>query len=341
MTLWLDRYEIKPGDYLRERINEGIVKAKYFIAVLSPASIKSEWVKREIDSAMIRELDEKRIRLIPVLIGSMTDKDIPGDIRGKLYLDFRNDDKANAALERLIDLLKPEVRLRKEFLKELRAGLPEMTDRIARLSEIVATNRDQTIQQAAIRGLLTIGTPPAVVAIVERLYGVWGCTTLKYCIQGLSGRKDTVGHVALAATIFWDDRFVSEKLGALMKGLDGLYDIRSFVESQSRDGKISLFSITAAIQEHTPPEVAAAFDYSCQYLPRSTELLLLKPLFSEDEIKAKKKVLDKALPGLTELIGKKLPALNQTRREAYALKMKPVRLDPNKPDPDDPLFVGY
>ena len=28
-------------------------------------------------------------------------------------------------------------------------------------------------------------------------------------------------------------------------------------------------------------------------------------------------------------------------RIGYALKMKPVRLDPNKPDPDDPLFVGH
>ena len=133
---------------------------------------------------------------------------------------------------------------------------------VPKLSEIAGKYGNQSVQQAAIRGLLTIGTPPAILAVVERLYRVWGVTTLQNCIRGLAGMKDHLGLVALAATMFWDDRFVAQKLAALVKGLDSLCDIRSFVESQSRDGKISLFSITAALQLHTTPEVAAAFDYS-------------------------------------------------------------------------------
>jgi TIR domain len=148
VTLWLDRYEIKPGDYLRERINEGIENAEYFTAVLSPSSIGSEWVKHEVDSAMMRELNEKRVRLIPLLYGSVTAKDLPGDIRGKNYLDFRTDEKATLELKRLIDLLKPEEKLRKEFLKELQAGLPTRDNSVSKLSEVTCTYGDQTIQKA-------------------------------------------------------------------------------------------------------------------------------------------------------------------------------------------------
>jgi hypothetical protein len=105
-------------------------------------------------------------------------------------------------------------------------------------------------------------------AIPGRVYDVpafipiiWKITIDKTAYAKLIGAKAVevvvyhVGSVALAATMFGDDRFVSEKLAALIKGLDGHCDIRSFVESQSSEGKISLFSVVAALQAHTTPKL--------------------------------------------------------------------------------------
>jgi len=47
VSLRLDRDEIKPGDYLHDRINDGITRAEYFVAVISPTSIHSEWYAKK------------------------------------------------------------------------------------------------------------------------------------------------------------------------------------------------------------------------------------------------------------------------------------------------------
>jgi TIR domain len=81
ITFWLDRFEIKPGDYLRQKINAGLRDAEYLLAVLSPNSIKSEWASREIDAAMMHELSQNKVTLIPLLIGNIKHSDLPPDCK--------------------------------------------------------------------------------------------------------------------------------------------------------------------------------------------------------------------------------------------------------------------
>ena len=57
VSLWFDKSEIKPGNYLRDRINSAIDNVDYLLAVISHNSLNSEWVRREMDAAMMRELD--------------------------------------------------------------------------------------------------------------------------------------------------------------------------------------------------------------------------------------------------------------------------------------------
>src|SRR6266853_2823351 len=65
---WLDRWEIKPGDSLVEKIfEEGIKNANAFLVVLSFNSISKPWVREELDSGVVRKI-EKSCRLIPILI---------------------------------------------------------------------------------------------------------------------------------------------------------------------------------------------------------------------------------------------------------------------------------
>ena len=65
------------GSRLRDRINDGIGRARYFIVALTPESVTASWVRHELDAAMLRELDEKRIVVIPLLYGDVSATDVP------------------------------------------------------------------------------------------------------------------------------------------------------------------------------------------------------------------------------------------------------------------------
>ena len=303
VSLWFDRSEIKPGDYLRERINAAIDNVDYLLAVISPNSINSEWVRREIDAAMIRELDERKIRLIPLLIGDVASSNLPADIRGKNYLDFRKNKIAKEEFKRLLDLLKPEVRLRKEFLKELRAGMVGRDDPVAKLCEIACAYGDQTIQKAAIGGLTEIGTPEALVSIVKRLIDPWGMGTLSYCVDSLAKLAHKGGLIAITSTLFWDERFVGDKLLILQDALDEYGDFIEFLEKRSnKNGAISVMNIMAAVLDHTPSEISATIKFSSQYWWYDQESPFWLPIISYKDFIAAREKVDASLPGLTTLI---------------------------------------
>jgi len=83
--IWLDKWEIKVGDSILERIEEGLTNNDFLFIVLSPDAMNSPWVKRELNAATIRELDERRVIVVPILYRHV---EIPLLIREKLYADF-------------------------------------------------------------------------------------------------------------------------------------------------------------------------------------------------------------------------------------------------------------
>ena len=48
---WIDEAEIKVGDSLIEKIRQGLDSMSYVAVVLSPDSVNSAWVQKEIDVA--------------------------------------------------------------------------------------------------------------------------------------------------------------------------------------------------------------------------------------------------------------------------------------------------
>jgi len=50
--------------------------------------VKSEWVSQELDGAFVKELESKRVFVLPVLY---QDCEIPLFLKGKVYADFRTD----------------------------------------------------------------------------------------------------------------------------------------------------------------------------------------------------------------------------------------------------------
>jgi len=65
---WVDKWEILPGDSLVEKIfNEGIGQSNTAIFVVSENSINSQWVKEELNSAVIKKIEGK-CRIIPIIV---------------------------------------------------------------------------------------------------------------------------------------------------------------------------------------------------------------------------------------------------------------------------------
>lgn len=108
--VWVDEAEIKIGDSLIEKIREGIDSVDYVAALLSKTSVESEWVKKELDIASNREIEEKRVVVLPLLVD---DVKLPGFIKGKFYGDLRNKKKYSETLAALLRQLGPSQKLPK------------------------------------------------------------------------------------------------------------------------------------------------------------------------------------------------------------------------------------
>jgi len=87
--VFYDDWSIKPGERLRNRISAGIKHCDYFVVVLSVRSVRSAWVKRELDEAMLLEIQGYGPCVVPVVIGRLDHTSIPTDLLGLLWVDFR------------------------------------------------------------------------------------------------------------------------------------------------------------------------------------------------------------------------------------------------------------
>lgn len=82
VKVWYSEWEIRLGDSLRRKIDEGIGQATHFLVLLTPNSLASEWVQTELDAGMVRKI-EGVCRLIPIF-SNINEEQIPLTLRGIL-----------------------------------------------------------------------------------------------------------------------------------------------------------------------------------------------------------------------------------------------------------------
>jgi hypothetical protein len=64
---WIDTWEIGAGDSLIEKVfEEGLKDCSVFVIILSPASVRSSWVKQELDVAVVNRI-RRLTQVIPVV----------------------------------------------------------------------------------------------------------------------------------------------------------------------------------------------------------------------------------------------------------------------------------
>lgn len=82
-----DMYELDTVDALASAIQNAISASDYLVVLLSPNSVKSAWVQKELNAALARELTTRDITLLPVIIA---DCEIPAVLASRQYIDLRS-----------------------------------------------------------------------------------------------------------------------------------------------------------------------------------------------------------------------------------------------------------
>ncbi len=104
ISYWYDKAEIKWGDSIIEKVNEGLRISRYVIVVISKSFLSKNWPKRELNSAINIEASTGKVRVLPLVVG--TDK-VRKEIfqkypllNDKRYLTWEND------VQKIVDALK-------------------------------------------------------------------------------------------------------------------------------------------------------------------------------------------------------------------------------------------
>jgi hypothetical protein len=112
---WFAPEDLKIGDRFRQRIDEAIRLHEKLLVILSEHSVRSDWVREEVESCLERESREKKPVLFPVRLDDTvleTEEAWAASIRRQRHIgDFRAWKKHDAyqkALERLLRDLKAE-----------------------------------------------------------------------------------------------------------------------------------------------------------------------------------------------------------------------------------------
>jgi hypothetical protein len=103
--VWVDEAEILPGDSLIEKLEQGIDEMNYLCVVLSPHSVASEWVKREVQIALTDEIHGKRVKVLPLLYKKCA---LPGFLRTMTYADCTTRRRYKEAVDKIVCRIRTE-----------------------------------------------------------------------------------------------------------------------------------------------------------------------------------------------------------------------------------------
>jgi len=96
---WVDQWEIQPGDKLVKKIfDEGIGKCEVFIVVLSNASIEKPWVKEELDTAVVKRIQDST-KLIPIRLDNCK---VPIALKSTKWLELNSDEELNSQFQQIL-----------------------------------------------------------------------------------------------------------------------------------------------------------------------------------------------------------------------------------------------
>jgi len=101
VAVWLDEQRIRVGDSIPEQVAQGLAESDYFVVAISANSVQSEWVKKELNNALVHEVERRQVHVLPI---RLDESPMPESIRDKKYADFSRSYKTG--LEQVLAAMK-------------------------------------------------------------------------------------------------------------------------------------------------------------------------------------------------------------------------------------------
>jgi TIR domain len=94
--VWFDEWEIRAGDSIPGKVNEGLGAVDTVLLVWSADADSSQWVRAELETAIVAGLEEGTLRVIPLILD---DTELPPLLRRLKRVDLRDGDETRAVNE--------------------------------------------------------------------------------------------------------------------------------------------------------------------------------------------------------------------------------------------------
>ena len=90
-NIWYAKWAIAPGESIVAKIEENLSKTDLLLILLSPNSVTSRWVQRELNATLMRQLSGQKVSVVPILIKEC---EIPTTLKDIKRIDMAGDFQA-------------------------------------------------------------------------------------------------------------------------------------------------------------------------------------------------------------------------------------------------------
>jgi hypothetical protein len=90
VDVWFDDWKLRPGDSIVGGIETGLRECDVFVLVWSKEASNSQWVGTEVRSYLRRRIDEKSLRIIPIMLDNTPLPVLVADYRGFVLHDLKD-----------------------------------------------------------------------------------------------------------------------------------------------------------------------------------------------------------------------------------------------------------
>lgn len=108
LKVWLDDWQIKPGDHIFLKVEEGQTNARVLVLCMTENTFGSDWVQMERSTVMFRDPINRERQFLPLLLA---DCEIPENIKGYAYIDYQQE--TDDAFQKLLKACQPEEKEKK------------------------------------------------------------------------------------------------------------------------------------------------------------------------------------------------------------------------------------
>jgi small GTP-binding protein len=182
LRVWLDDWELKPGDNIPSKIEEGLEHSHILILCMSANAFGSDWATLESQAFRFRDPLNKDRRFIPLRLDETEPK---GSLAQFLYIDWLPDERAHS-YPRLLEACRPPTELP---VTEAEAAREQLAEKGLQLAHGAASINDYAFSPDGKRALSGSG---------DRSVRLWDLETGR-CLRTFNGHTDLVQRVALSS----------------------------------------------------------------------------------------------------------------------------------------------